>query len=134
MDLLLKGKNVIVTGASRGIGRSIAETFADEGANVAICARTPGPVDDVVAGLKAKGVKAFGAGVDIADGPALQAWIAKAADQLGGVDVLVSNARRPAPRQQRSRLEGAVRYRRHGRRALVRSGQAVPREGRRSER
>jgi 3-oxoacyl-[acyl-carrier protein] reductase len=92
MDLLLKGKNVIVTGASRGIGRSIAEAFADEGANVAICARTPGPVDEVVERLKAKGVKAFGAGVDIADGPALKAWIAKAADQLGGVDVLVSNA------------------------------------------
>ncbi len=92
MDLLLKGKNVIVTGASRGIGRAIAQTFADEGANVAICARTPGPVNEVVDGLKAKGVKAFGAGVDIADGPGLKAWIAKAADQLGGVDVLVSNA------------------------------------------
>jgi 3-oxoacyl-[acyl-carrier protein] reductase len=92
MDLLLNGKNVIVTGASRGIGKAIAETFADEGANVAICARTAAAVDEVVEQLKAKGIKAFGSAVDIADGPGLQAWIAKAADQLGGVDVLVSNA------------------------------------------
>jgi 3-oxoacyl-[acyl-carrier protein] reductase len=92
MDLHLKGKNVIVTGASRGIGRAIAEAFADEGANLAICARTLGPVNEVVDGLKAKGVKAFGGVVDIADGPALKAWVAKAAKQLGGVSVLVSNA------------------------------------------
>ena len=70
MDLLLRGKNVIVTGASRGIGRAIAEAFADEGANLAICARNLEPVNEVVDGLKAKGVKAFGAAVDIADGPA----------------------------------------------------------------
>ena len=42
MDLKLKGKKAIVTGASRGIGRAIAETLADEGADVAICARGPG--------------------------------------------------------------------------------------------
>jgi 3-oxoacyl-[acyl-carrier protein] reductase len=92
MDLALTGRNVIVTGASRGIGRSIAHTFADEGANVAICARQQDQVDAEVAALKAKGVRAFGAAVDIADGAALQAWIGRAAEQLGGIDVLVSNA------------------------------------------
>jgi 3-oxoacyl-[acyl-carrier protein] reductase len=92
MDLQLTGKNVIVTGASRGIGRSIAETFAEEGANVAICARNPDQVSEAVSVLKAKGVNAFGAAVNIADGEALKAWIAQAADRLGGIDILVSNA------------------------------------------
>jgi len=92
MNLELKGKNVVITGASRGIGRSIAELFADEGANVAICARNLDQVDAAVGGLKAKGVKAFGDAVNIADGVALKAWIARAGEQLGGIDVLVSNA------------------------------------------
>jgi 3-oxoacyl-[acyl-carrier protein] reductase len=92
MDLQLTGKKVIVTGASRGIGRAIAETFADEGANVAICARDAGQVEAAAAELSAKGVKAFGGAVDIADGAALKAWIAQAADQLGGIEILVSNA------------------------------------------
>jgi 3-oxoacyl-[acyl-carrier protein] reductase len=92
MDLQLTGKNVIVTGASRGIGRSIAETFADEGANVAICARNADQVEAAVAALKTKGVRAFGAAVNIADGEALKTWVAAAGDQLGGIDILVSNA------------------------------------------
>jgi len=92
VDLKLKGKNVVITGASRGIGRSIAEAFADEGANVAICARNPDQVSAAVDALKAKGVNAFGDAVNIADGDALKAWIARAAEQLGVIDVLVSNA------------------------------------------
>jgi 3-oxoacyl-[acyl-carrier protein] reductase len=92
MDLQLKGKTAVVTGATRGIGRAIAECFADEGANVAICARNADQVAETVKALEAKGVKAFGQVVDIADGPALQAFIVKAGETLGGIDVLVSNA------------------------------------------
>ncbi|MFC3070380.1 SDR family NAD(P)-dependent oxidoreductase [Phenylobacterium soli] len=92
MDLQLKGKTVVVTGASRGIGRSIAELFAEEGANVAICARNAEQVAQAVKALEAKGVKAFGQAVDIADGPVLKAFIEAAAQALGGIDVLVSNA------------------------------------------
>ncbi len=92
MDLQLKGKTAVVTGATRGIGRAIAECFADEGANVAICARNADQVAETVKALEAKGVKAFGQVVDIADGPALQAFVTKAGETLGGIDVLVSNA------------------------------------------
>jgi 3-oxoacyl-[acyl-carrier protein] reductase len=92
MDLQLKGKKAIVTGASRGIGRAIAETLAAEGCDVAICARGQAGVDEVVSALTAKGAAAFGAAVDIADGPALKAWVSESAERLGGLDILVSNA------------------------------------------
>jgi len=92
MDLRLQGKRAIVTGASRGIGRAIAETLAAEGASVAICARGQAGVDEVAAAIEAKGGKAFGAAVDIADGPALKAWVTLAAERLGGLDILISNA------------------------------------------
>ncbi|MDB5498181.1 MAG: putative oxidoreductase [Phenylobacterium sp.] len=92
MDLQLKGKTAVVTGGTRGIGRAIAETFADEGANVAVCARNADQVAETVKALEAKGVKAWGDVVDIADGPALKAFVTKAGETLGGIDVLVSNA------------------------------------------
>jgi len=92
MDLQLKGKNVVVTGATRGIGRAIADCFADEGANVAICARKADQVAETVKALEAKGVKAFGQVVDIADGPALKGFVKADGEALGGIHVLVSNA------------------------------------------
>ena len=92
MDLGLKGKKAVVTGGSRGIGRAIADLLADEGADVAICARNADQVAEAVRALEAKGVKAFGQAVDIADGPAICAFVAAAGEALGGIDVMVSNA------------------------------------------
>lgn len=92
MDLGLKGKKAVVLGGTRGIGRAIAETLAREGVDVAICARNAGQVSEAVGALKALGVKATGASVDIMDGAALKSWIGAAGAELGGLDILVSNA------------------------------------------
>ncbi len=91
MDLGLKGKNVLVTGASKGIGLAIAELFAAEGANVAICARNADQVNKAVQGLAAKGVKSWGKAVDVADPAALKGWIEGAAGEFGGIDSIVCN-------------------------------------------
>ena len=91
MDLGLTGKNVLITGGSKGIGLAIAELFAAEGANIAICARNSEEVAAVVARLAATGVKAFGQGLDVGDGAALKQWIEAAAAQFGGIDAIVCN-------------------------------------------
>ena len=91
MDLKLKGKNAIVTGGTRGIGRAIADTLADEGCNVAICARNENEISDTLTALTSKGISAFGDKTDVTDGEALKNWILRAKDQLGGLDILISN-------------------------------------------
>jgi len=91
MDLGLSGKKALITGATRGIGRAIANLLADEGVDLAICARNQDQVDEAVAALAAKGVKVTGAVVDVADKDAYQAWIASAGKELGGIDIFVPN-------------------------------------------
>ena len=91
MDLGLKGLRAVVTGGTKGIGRAAADIFAQEGASVAICARNADEVKAAVKDLKAKGVTAYGADIDVANKAALQKFVSEAAAALGGVDILVAN-------------------------------------------
>ncbi|MGV8995466.1 MAG: SDR family NAD(P)-dependent oxidoreductase [Parvibaculaceae bacterium] len=92
MDLKLKGKKAIITGATRGIGRAIAETLAAEGADIAICARNKDQVEEAVAALKKTGVQVIGGVVDIANGDELKKWITDTGTAMGGIDIVVANA------------------------------------------
>jgi NAD(P)-dependent dehydrogenase (short-subunit alcohol dehydrogenase family) len=91
MDLGLHGKRALITGGTKGIGRAVAEHFAAEGCDVAICARNPAEVTEAVAALAATGVRATGRAVDVVDGPALTSWVRDVAGEFGGLDILVSN-------------------------------------------
>src|ERR1700691_1216138 len=91
MDLGLKGKKALITGGTRGIGRAIVEQLAQEGCDVALCARSAGPVAETVAALEKTGVKATGAAVDVSDLEALKRWVGEAAAALGGIDIFVAN-------------------------------------------
>jgi 3-oxoacyl-[acyl-carrier protein] reductase len=75
MDLGLAGMKALVTGGTKGIGRAVAEHFAAEGCDVAICARNAEEVAQTVTALSQRGVKATGRAVDVAGGPALTRWV-----------------------------------------------------------
>jgi 3-oxoacyl-[acyl-carrier protein] reductase len=91
MDLGLEGKKALVTGASRGLGRAIAETLASEGVDLAICGRTADTLEEAAKSLESKGVKVYSKIVDVGDGDALKGFIADSVAELGGLDILVSN-------------------------------------------
>lgn len=91
MDLGLRGRRAIITGGSRGIGRAIAETLADEGCDLAICSRGAEGVETATKALEAKGVRVIGRAVDVGDKEAFEAFMVEAISELGGLDILVSN-------------------------------------------
>lgn len=92
MDLGLHGKNCVVMGASRGIGRSIALALANEGANVSICARQEPALRSAEAELRAKDAAVYAEVCDIADAAALGRFLDSSRETLGSVDVLIHNA------------------------------------------
>ncbi len=92
MQLDLTGRNAIIAGGSRGIGRSIALAFARAGANVSICARGEATLRATETELGHFGRTVHAAPCDLADGPAVATYVVAAAKALGGIDILVNNA------------------------------------------
>ena len=88
----LEGKVAIVTGASRGIGRSIALGFAEVGANVAVAARSADDLETLGKEIEALGRKALVVPTDVTDREALESLFEKTVKELGGLDILVNNA------------------------------------------
>lgn len=91
MNLGLSGKNAVITGASKGIGKSIAKTLAEEGANVAICARGEESLRAAEKEFLNYGVKVYAAICDIGDAEKLNDFLETVKNKLGSIDILVNN-------------------------------------------
>jgi 3-oxoacyl-[acyl-carrier protein] reductase len=92
LDLGLKGKVAIVTGASRGIGKCVAEAFAAEGASVAICARNMERLKETTTELQSAGAQVLSMALDVTDSQAVSQLIAEVMNKFGRIDILVNNA------------------------------------------
>lgn len=93
MDVRLDGRSAIVTGGSKGLGLAVAKRFAEAGADVAILARTPGPLETAVAEIRGVGAgKVEGIGCDVAIAADTSAAYERAMEAFGKVDILVNNA------------------------------------------
>lgn len=93
MDLDLRGKRAVVTGAGRGIGRAIALALADQGVDVAFnYLRNRRAAAETTAELEARGVRALAVGANMADPEALKAFFTQVGEAFGTIDVLVHNA------------------------------------------
>lgn len=81
----------MVSGASRGIGRAIANVLAEEGVNLSICARGQEGLDEAAAELRTRGVEVFAQTCDVRRRGEIEAFVAAAAAELGGMDIVVNN-------------------------------------------
>jgi 3-oxoacyl-[acyl-carrier protein] reductase len=91
MDLGLRGKKAIVTGATKGIGRAIVDLLATEGADIGLCARTEEEVAQAVREVSARGGNVVGEAVNVRDAEGYKAWLERTAAALGGCDIFIPN-------------------------------------------
>jgi 3-oxoacyl-[acyl-carrier protein] reductase len=100
MELGLRGKVALVTAASKGLGKAVALRLAQEGADVAICARGEAPLARAAAEIEAQtGRQALALPADVSDPSAVDALVEATIERFGRVDVLVTNAGGPPPGQ-----------------------------------
>lgn len=92
MTHALQGRTAVISGASRGIGRAIANLFADEGANVVLVARSAGTLNDVFAEISRRGGRALVVATDITADEAPAQIVERTLAEFGGLDILVNNA------------------------------------------
>lgn len=97
MELRIAGKKAIVTGASKGLGRAIAEELVREGVDVAICSRSQEEIATAGKELREAGGTVHEQVADVTDPTQLEDFVARSAEALGGIDFLVNNAGRARP-------------------------------------
>lgn len=91
-DYDFRGKNVLITGGSRGLGLVLAREFAHQGARISICAREPGELERARAGLAKGGAEVLAFPCDVTDRAQVQEWVRLSIKRFGEIDVLVNNA------------------------------------------
>ncbi len=92
MDLNLRGRVALVTGASRGLGRAIAERLVDEGVAVALCARGRDALEATAAALRQRGGRVLSCCADVTDAQQMKAFVHQAATDMGTPSLIVANA------------------------------------------
>ena len=97
MELGLRGKKAVVTGASRGLGRAIAMELAAEGCDLAVCARGVDDLREAAAEFRESGGEVYERVVDVTDPGQVGEFVSGAAEALGGIDILINNAGRAQP-------------------------------------
>jgi len=99
MNIDLTNKVAVITGGTTGIGLSIAETFAEAGAEIAICSSTVANVDKALNLIKAKNINAFGQVVDVSNRSSIFSFADNVEEKFGGIDIWVSNAAIYSPKK-----------------------------------
>lgn len=92
MTARLHDKVAVITGAGSGIGRAIAKRFAEEGASLSICGRTPHTLQETVAGIQLRERGVLVNECDVSNDSAVRRMIARTLEEFGRIDVLVNNA------------------------------------------
>ncbi|MGN6108100.1 MAG: SDR family NAD(P)-dependent oxidoreductase [Kofleriaceae bacterium] len=101
----IAGTSALITGASRGLGRALAEALAARGARLALVAREPGPLHDVVASIRARGGEAHAIAADISDKQAIHRIAGQAQGLVGAIDLAIHNASTLGPTPLRLLLD-----------------------------